>query len=156
MDNVQTSAAGSQSPNQATTAAELTVLVAIRTWWPRPSTDARRGQSNWKEILRRAGLRPDGMEHFDLVMRTLRKISMHPVDTPRRCANQLDRDEASLLQTLALLQVTRSQAAFRLLGEWLPQPAISGLVKLVRWLAIDLLEAGLELRVRDGDLMGAA
>lgn len=124
---------------------ELTVLTAIRSWL-RPHCDAWRAPANWKEILRAAGLRPDGLEHFDLLMRSLALISIRPLDMRCRCASELARNEASLLQALALLQRTRNQAAVLLLGEWLPQPAVSGLLKLARWLAIDLLDAGLELR----------
>lgn len=130
---------------------ELTVLVAIRTWL-RPCCDGRRGHLSWKEILTKAGLRPNGMEYFDLVMHSLMTVTIRPLDIRCPCATELAKDEASLLQTIALLQVTRSQAAIGLLSEWLPQPAVSGLVKLVRWLAIDLLEAGLEIRVRDRDV----
>ncbi|WP_144152748.1 hypothetical protein [Paraburkholderia sp. BCC1885] len=130
---------------------ELTVLTAIRTWL-RPRCDGRRGQRDWREILHKTGLRPDGIEHFDLVMRSLATVSLRPLDLRCRCATGMAGDEALLLQTIALLQITRSQAAVRLLGEWLPQPAVSGVVKLLRWLAIDLLEAGLEIRVRDRDV----
>lgn len=130
---------------------ELTLLAAIRSWL-RPRCDAQREHLDWREILRKAGLRPDGVEHFDILMRSLMRVSMRPLDVRCRCASELAKDEASLLQAIALLQVTRSEAAIGLLGEWLPQPAVSGLVKLLRWLAIDLLDSGLEIRVRDRDV----
>jgi hypothetical protein len=115
---------------------ELTLLAAIRSWL-RPRCDAQRGHLDWREILRKAGLRADGMEHFDIVMRSLMRVSMRPLDVRCRCASEMAKDEASLLQTIALLQVTRSEAAIPLLVDWLPQPAVSGLVKLLRWLAFD-------------------
>ncbi|WP_321943651.1 hypothetical protein [Paraburkholderia tropica] len=127
---------------------ELTVLVAMRTWL-RPRCDGRRAQQHWQEILHVAGLRGEGVERFDFVMCSLIAVSVRPLDLRCRCATGLAGDEAVLLQTIALLQATRSDAAVRLLGEWLPQPAVSGIVKLIRWLAIDLLEAGLEIRVRE-------
>jgi hypothetical protein len=43
----------------------------------------------------------------------------------------------------------RSDEAIRLLDDWLPQPAVSVMLKVVRWFAIALLEAGLELTVRE-------
>jgi hypothetical protein len=39
-------------------------------------------------------------------------------------------------------------AAIRLLGEWLPPPTVSGLLKIARWFAISLLDTGLKLPVR--------
>jgi hypothetical protein len=127
---------------------ELTVLFAIRTWL-RPRCDGRRAHQQWQEILRMAGLRAEGIERFDFVMCSLTAVSVRPLDLRCRCATELAGDEAALLQTIALLQATRSDAAIRLLGAWLPQPAVSGIVKLIRWLAIDLLEAGLEISVRE-------
>jgi hypothetical protein len=94
-------------------------------------------------------LRPDGIERFDLVMRSLRAVSTRPLDLRCRCATDLAGDEVLFLQAIALLPATRSDAAIQLLSQWLPQPAISGMVKLMRWLAIDLLEGGLEIRVRE-------
>lgn len=126
---------------------ELIVLAAIRTWL-RPRCDARRGQQCWHEILRSAGLRADGIERFDFTMRSLMTASIRRLDMRCQCATELAGDEAVLLQTIALLQATRSEAAVRLLGEWLPQSVSGGIVKLVRWLAIDLLDAGLEIRAR--------
>jgi hypothetical protein len=35
-----------------------------------------------------------------------------------------------------------------MLSEWLPAPAVSGVLKLIRWFAIDLLDAGVELDVQ--------
>lgn len=57
------------------------------------------------------------MERFDLVMRSLATVSLRPLDMRCRCATDMAGDEALLLQTIALLQTTRSQAAVRLLGE---------------------------------------
>jgi hypothetical protein len=130
---------------------ESTVLAAIRSWL-RPQCGALRGKANWQETLRQAGMRRDGIERFDIMMRSLMTVSMRPLDMRCRCASEMAKDEASLLQAIALLQVTRSQAAISLMGEWLPQPSVSGLVKIIRWLAIDLLEAGLEIRVRHRDV----
>jgi hypothetical protein len=80
------------------------------------------------------------MERVDLVMRSMLTVSTRPLDIRCRCATELAGDEAALLQTIALLQATHSNAAMRL---------PSGIVKLIRWLAIDLLDADLEIRVRD-------
>ena len=65
-----------------------------------------------------------------------------------RSAFLLGKDEAVILQTIALLQKTHSGAALRMLSEWLPGPAVSGVLKLIRWFAIDLLDAGVELDVQ--------
>jgi hypothetical protein len=94
------------------------------------------------------GLRQDGIEHFDLLMRSLMHVSYRPLDMRCRCASDLGKDEAVILQTIALLQRTHSGAALRMLSEWLPGPAVSGVLKLIRWFAIDLLDAGVELDVQ--------
>lgn len=127
--------------------AELTILTALRTWL-RPHCNARPAVMHWMEVLRKGGLREEGIEHFDLVMRALARVVMRPLDMRCRCATELAADEASLLQTIALLQDNQSQQALNQLGAWLPAPAVSGLLKLVRWFAIDLLEAGLHIRSR--------
>ena len=46
------------------------------------------------------------------------------------------------------LQKTHSHAAMQLLNDWLPQPAVSGMLKIARWFAISLLDAGIVIRVR--------
>jgi hypothetical protein len=35
-----------------------------------------------------------------------------------------------------------------MLNEWRPAPAVSGVLKPIRWFAIDLLDAGVELDVQ--------
>jgi hypothetical protein len=131
---------GSDAPDHA-------VLTAVRTWL-RPSCETVRGGVHWRDVLVNVGLRPDGIEHFDLLMRSLMHVSYRPLDMRCRCASDLGKDEAAILQTIALLQKTHSGAAVRLLAEWLPAPAVSGVLKLLRWFAIDLLDAGLELDVQ--------
>lgn len=126
---------------------ERTILCAVRTWL-RPTCETARGDVHWREILRGVGLRHDGIEHFDLLMRSLMQVSYRPLDMRCRCASDLGKDEAVVLQTIALLQKTHSGAALRMLGEWLPAPAVSGVLKLIRWFAIDLLDAGVKLDVQ--------
>lgn len=128
-------------------APERTVLNAVRTWL-RPACESARGGVDWRDILGGIGLRPDGIEHFDLLMRSLMRVSYRPLDMRCRCASELGKDEAVILQTIALLQKTHSGAALRMLSEWLPAPAVSGVLKLIRWFAIDLLDAGVELQVQ--------
>lgn len=128
--------------------AEYTILTALRAWL-RPHCDARPAVMNWKEVLHKAGLGDEGTEHFDLVMRALMIVTPRPLDARCRCATELAGDEASLLQTIAFLQQQRAQMAINLLAVWLPAPAVSGLLKLIRWFAIDLLDAGLQIRVRE-------
>ncbi|MCC8392678.1 hypothetical protein LJ656_08770 [Paraburkholderia sp. MMS20-SJTR3] len=134
-------------PFDTDSAPDRTVLNAVRTWL-RPSCESARGSSHWREVLSEAGLREDGLEHFDLLMRSLMRVSYRPLDTRCRCATELGKDEAVVLQTIALLQKTHSGAALRMLAEWLPAPAVSGVLKLLRWFAIDLLDAGIELDVQ--------
>ena len=128
-------------------APDRTVLSAVRTWL-RPACEAARGGVHWRDILSGVGLRQDGIEHFDLLMRSLMHVSYRPLDMRCRCASDLGKDEAVILQTIALLQKTHSGAALRMLSEWLPGPAVSGVLKLIRWFAIDLLDAGVELDVQ--------
>jgi hypothetical protein len=123
-------------------ATDRTVLTAVRTWL-RPACETARGGVNWRDILSGVGLRQD-----DLLMRSLMHVSYRPLDMRCRCASDLGKDEAVILQTIALLQKTHSGAALRMLTEWLPAPAVSGVLKLIRWFAIDLLDAGLELDVQ--------
>jgi hypothetical protein len=133
-------------PDPSTTA-DRTVLSAVRTWL-RPACETARGGVHWRDILSGIGLRQDGIEHFDLLMRSLMRVSYRPLDMRCRCASELGKDEAVILQTIALLQKTHSGAALRMLSEWLPGPAVSGVLKLIRWFAIDLLDAGVELEVQ--------
>jgi hypothetical protein len=126
--------------------AEQTVLGAVRTWL-RPQCDAVRKRESWRESLSEAGLSTDGLVSFDLFMRSIMSMSRRPLDTRCRCASELAKDEAMLLQSIALLQGMRSDEAIDLLDDWLPQPAVSVMLKVVRWFA--LLEAGLELTVRE-------
>jgi hypothetical protein len=82
-------------------------------------------------------------------MRQIAIIAGSDVSARRLVAlTQLGKDEAVMLQSIALLQKTHSGAALRMLGEWLPAPAVSGVLKLLRWFAIDLLDAGVELDVQ--------
>jgi hypothetical protein len=128
--------------------AEQTVLSALRMWL-RPQCDAMRKRESWREPLSEAGLSHDGLVSFDLLMRSVMSVTRRPLDTRCRCASDLAKDEAMLLQSIALLQSMRSDEAIRLLEDWLPQQAMSVVLKVVRWFAIALLEAGLELTVRE-------
>ena len=111
-------------------APDRTVLTAVRTWL-RPACGSARGGVHWRDILSGVGLRQDGIEHFDLLMRSLMHVSYRPLDMRCRCASELGKDEAVILQTIALLQKTHSGAALRMLSEWLPAPAVSGVLKLI-------------------------
>ncbi|PLZ04304.1 hypothetical protein CY652_01120 [Burkholderia sp. WAC0059] len=128
--------------------AEQVVLQAVRTWL-RPHCDAHGNRASWHGTLAEAGLRIEGIGHFDLLMAALQCASNRPLDTRCRCATELAHDEASLLQTIALLQSTRSEAAMQILNDWLPPAGASGVLKIARWFAIALLDAGLELRARE-------
>ena len=127
--------------------AEQTVLRAVRTWL-RPHCDAYAKAENWRGVLTDAGIGAEGFGYFDLLMGTLCRASCRPLDTRCRCASELAKDEGSLLQVIALLQSTRSEAAVRLLNDWLPMPSVSGMLKSARWFAIALLDAGLRLSER--------
>ncbi len=129
-------------------AADRAVLTAMRVWL-RPDCEAAQNCPHWRSVLTSIGMRTEGIEHFDLLMRSLLHVSARPLDTRCQCVRDLAKDEASILQTIALLQKTHSGAAVRLLAEWLPAPAVSGVLKLMRWFAIDLLDAGLEIRVQN-------
>ncbi|SAL45040.1 hypothetical protein AWB64_04776 [Caballeronia sordidicola] len=128
--------------------AEFMILTALRAWL-RPRCQVQLAVMDWKEILHKAGLKEDGIEHFDLVMRTLTTVTTRPLDTRCRCATELAGDEAGLLQAIALLQQGQGSQAIKLLGEQFPAPAVSGLLKLIRWFAIDLLDVGLHIRIRE-------
>lgn len=127
---------------------EQTVLAAVRTWL-RPQCDAVRKCESWRESLSEAGLTKDGLVSFDLLMRSVATVSRRPLDTRCRCASDLAKDEAMLLQSIALLQGMRSKEVTVLLEDWLPQTAVNVVLKVVRWFAIALLEAGIELTVRE-------
>ncbi|KWZ38772.1 hypothetical protein WS72_28625 [Burkholderia savannae] len=132
------------------TDAERVVLTAVRTWLhpcAAAGEDARRGRRSWRDVLAAAGLRADGLVHFDMLMRFLTCDACHPLDTHCRCTSGLASDEARLLQALAHLQSTRSEAALRALADWLPRCADSGVLKIARWFSIALLDAGLAIRV---------
>jgi hypothetical protein len=128
--------------------AERTVLDAVRTWL-RPQCDAARKRESWHEALAEAGLSMDGVISFDMLMRSFIDISHRPLDTRCRCASDLARDEAMLLQSIALMQAERSDDTTALLQECLPKQAVNVVRKVVHWFAVSLLEAGLELRVRE-------
>lgn len=136
-----------QYPNLA----ERTVLAAVRTWL-HPDCGTVRQQDSWRGVLADAGLHTDGLDHFDMLMASLTHTSCRPLDTRCRCASELARDEASLLETIAHLQSTRGEAAVRILNDWLPQCAVSGVLKIARWFSISLLDAGLEIHVRPRDI----
>jgi hypothetical protein len=127
--------------------AERILLTAVRTWL-HPDCGAAREQRSWRDVLVDAGLRTDGLDQFDMMMTTLTGASPRPLDTRCRCASDLANDEASLLQTIAHLQSTRSEAALRILASWLPSVTVSGVLKITRWFSISLLDAGLEIRDR--------
>lgn len=129
-------------------APEIAVLIAMRTWL-RPKCDASRSVLDWRTVLRGAGLMQDGIEHFDIVMRSLRVAMPRTLDMRCRCAAEMAGDEASLLQGIALLQAGRTNAAFQFLSQRFALPALSSYLKLIRWLALDLLEAGLPIRIRE-------
>ncbi|AJY31777.1 hypothetical protein BTM_4913 [Burkholderia thailandensis 34] len=123
------------------------VLTAIRRWLhPCADDDARCRPQSWRDVLASAGLRADGLVHFDMLMRFLTCDACHPLDTHCRCASGPANDEARLLQALAHLQSTRSEAALRALADWLPRCADSGVLKIARWFSIALLDAGLAIR----------
>ncbi|AJY40079.1 hypothetical protein I6G56_25575 [Burkholderia humptydooensis] len=125
------------------------VLTAIRRWL-HPSKvaadDTRCRRQSWRDVLTAAGLRADGLVHFDMLMRFLTCNTCHPLDTHCRCACGPANDEAQLLQALAHLQSARSEAALRALADWLPRCADSGVLKIARWFSIALLDAGLAIR----------
>jgi hypothetical protein len=128
--------------------AEQTVLTALRTWM-RPHCDSVRNNESWRNVLSDAGLCADCLLCFDLLMHSLTDESCRPLDTRCRCASDLAKDEATLLQTLALLQRMRGDEAIALLDDWLPRPASGVVLKVGRWFALWLLDAGLEIRVRE-------
>lgn len=127
--------------------AEQTVLAAVRTGL-RPQCDAVRRSRDWHEVLSEVGMTAEGMVYFDTLMRSLMCASCRPLDARCRCATDLAKDEASLLQIIALLQRASDDAAMRILNDGLPPPAVNPVLKTVRLFAIALLNAGLAIRVR--------
>ncbi|HXZ09399.1 MAG TPA: hypothetical protein VEI25_15215 [Paraburkholderia sp.] len=127
--------------------AEQTVLAAVRTWL-RPQCDVVRRSKDWHDVLHDAGMTAEGIGYFDTLMRALMCASCRPLDTRCRCATDLAKDEGSLLQIIALLQRTSGDAAMQILNDWLPPPTVSRVLKIVRWFAISLLDAGLVIQVR--------
>ncbi|MDE1179055.1 hypothetical protein [Paraburkholderia sp.] len=127
--------------------AEQMVLTAVRTWL-RPTCGAVRRGEDWRDILTEAGISSLGINCFDMLMCSLSHASGKPLDMRCRCATDLAKDEASLLQTVALLQITCDAEATQLLDAWLPHPTVSTVIKNLRWVALALLDAGLVIRVR--------
>jgi len=128
-------------------ASEQLVLNAVRTWF-RPRCDAVRQGQHWRDVLGDAGLAIAGIDCFDMMMHALLHASHRPLDTRCRCASDIASDEASLLQTLAYLQSTDSSAATDLLNQWLPSASVGHTLKVMRWFALNLLNAGIVVRLR--------
>jgi hypothetical protein len=128
-------------------AGEQLVLTAVRTWF-RPRCDAVRQGQLWRDLLSEAGLDAAGIDCFDMMMHALLHASHRPLDTRCRCASDVASDEASLLQTLAYLQLTDSSAATDLLNHWLPSASIGHTLKFLRWFAVNLLNAGIAIPAR--------
>jgi len=128
-------------------ASEQLVLNAVRTWF-RPRCDSVRQGQQWQEVLADAGLAVAGIDCFDLMMHALLHASHRPLDTRCRCASDIASDEALLLQTLSYLQSTESSAAADLLNQWLPSASVGHTLKVMRWFALNLLNAGIVVRSR--------
>ncbi len=128
-------------------ASEQLVLGAVRTWF-RPHCDAVRQGQHWRDVLADAGLALAGIDCFELMMHALLHASHRPLDMRCRCASDIASDEASLLQTLAYLQSTDSSAATELLNQWLPSASVGHTLKIMRWFAMNLLNAGIVVRSR--------
>jgi hypothetical protein len=126
---------------------EQTVLQAVRTWC-HPRCDAVRKRQNWRDVLSDAGLTANGLIRFDMMMQTLLQASCRPLDMRCRCATDLANDEAALLQVIAHLQSTCSSIATEVLDGWLSSPAAGNALKFIRWFAIALLDAGIEINAR--------
>ena len=129
-------------------AGEQILLEAVRTWF-RPHCDAvRRGQT-WRDVLYDAGLRQPSIECFDMTVHALLRASCRPLDTRCRCATGTTADEASLLKAIAHLQAANCSAAVEALSEWLPDSSVGNVLKIMRWFAINLLDAGITIRARE-------
>ena len=128
-------------------AGEQLVLVAVRTWF-RPRCDSVRQGQLWRDVLTEAGLGVSCLDCFDMMMHGLLHASHRPLDTRCRCASDVAGDEASLLQTLAHLHLADSSAATDLLNHWLPSASIGSTLKLMRWFALSLLNAGIAIPAR--------
>jgi hypothetical protein len=101
---------------------EQTVLQAVRTGC-HPRCDAVRKRQNWRDVLNDAGLTANGLIRFDMMMQTL-------------------------LQVIAHLQSVCSSIATEVLDGWLSSPAAGNALKFIRWFAIALLDAGIEINAR--------
>lgn len=130
---------------------ELIVLAALRAWL-RPRCGAVEGELDWRNALLAAGLDQDGIEQFDVLLRSLLLISPRPLDTRCRCCPALAKDEATVLQAIALLQRSRFAETVALLGDWLAGPALSGITKTIWRFAEALGDVGLVIRVRERDV----
>ncbi|MGS1000611.1 hypothetical protein [Burkholderia glumae] len=132
--------------------AERIILTAVRIWLHPDAACANPASARpptWRDVLAEAGVHADGLDHFDMMMCALAGSAARPLDMRCRCTRELAHDEASLLQAIAHLQATRGEAAMRVLNDWLPAFSVSGVLKLTRWFAISLLDAGLEIRTRE-------
>jgi len=130
---------------------ELIVLAALRAWL-RPQCGAVQGELDWRAALFGAGLGDDGIEHFDVLVRSLLYVSPRPLDMRCRCCPELAHDEATLLQAIALLQRGRFAETVALIGTWLEAPALSGVVKTIWRFAEALGDVGLLIHVRERDV----
>jgi len=130
---------------------ELLVLAALRAWL-RPRCGAVDGELDWRCALLAAGLDHDGTEQFDILLRSLLRVSPRPLDTRCRCCPALAKDEATVLQAIALLQRSRFADTVALLGDWLEGPALSGITKTIWRFAEALGDVGLVIRVRERDV----
>lgn len=130
---------------------ELIVLAALRAWL-RPQCGAVQGELDWREALLGAGVGVEGMEALDALLRSLLYVSPRPLDMRCRCCPALDKDEATILQSIALLQRGRFKETVVLLGEWLEVPALSGVTKTIWRLAEALGDVGLVIQVRERDV----
>jgi hypothetical protein len=130
---------------------ELIVLAALRAWL-RPHCGAVEGELDWRSALFGAGLDHDGIEHLDTLLRALTMVTPRPLDTRCRCCPALAKDEATLLQAIALLQRSRFPETVALLGDWLAGPALSGITKSIWRFAEALGDVGLVIRVREREV----
>jgi hypothetical protein len=131
--------------------AELVVLAALRAWL-RPQCGSTQTALDWREALLGAGMGVEAMECFDTLVRSLLHVSPRPLDMRCRCCPALGKDEARVLQTIALLQRGCFEAAVMQMGEWLEVPALSGVTKTMWRFAEVLGDAGLVVQVRERDV----
>lgn len=130
---------------------ELIVLAALRAWL-RPQCGAVQGELDWREALLGAGVSRDGMDYFEILLRSLLYVSPRPLDMRCRCCPALGKDEATILQAIALLQRGRFPETVALLGEWLEVPALSGVTKTIWRFAEALGDVGLLIQVRNREV----